>query len=246
MKFIKKNKVVIISVLFLIIMLSAVLIWNSIISKQNEEKNVNSDNFVDVGKVNNISNVEAKLGEDIKITQDYLLNYTSSKASVWYMSKGYVKNIKVSGSDAILTLSEDKDSKVILYGSIDKNKCDVKVGDTINFVGTIDLKTNIIELSKISINDIDYKNVSKISLNDLVTNIEKVKDNYFIVIGFMVTDENKYKLFDSKEAYTEDSSAGNYFLLNWKDEFLYTGNQKVTVKCKIEDTYKLNMCELIQ
>lgn len=244
MKFFNKYKVLIISLVCLIIMLGSVLFWNSIIPK--DKKETGENNIIDVSNVNNVSSVEAKLGEDIKITQSYLLNYVSNKASIWYMSKAYVSTIKYNGNDAIITLSNEIKGDIKLTGSIDKDKCNIKVGDLINFVGTVDLNTGMIELSKISGETIDYKNVTEIEFKELVDNIQKVKKNYFIVIGYMVTDGNKYKLFDSKEEYNKNNSAGTYFLLNWKDTFMYTGNQNVTVKCLIEDTYKLNMCELVE
>ncbi len=243
MKFFNKYKTVIISIICLIIMLAFVVLWNMIIVK-NDKESENSN--IDLGRVNNVSSVESKLGEDIKITQNYLLTYTSNKASIWYMSSAYVKAIKYDEMDAIITLTDSESGNTKISGTIDKDKCDVKSGDIVNFVGTIDLSTGMIELTKISNDTIDYKNVTEIDFKDLVNNIQKVKSNYFIVIGYMVTDGDKYKLFDSKEDYSKNNNAGTYFLLNWKDAFMYTGNQKVTVKCLIEDTYKLNMCELFE
>lgn len=244
MKFFNKYKTIIISIICLIIMLAFVIFWNMIIVKDKDKESENSN--IDLGNVNNISSVEAKLGEDIKITQSYLLTYTSNKASIWYMSSAYVKAIKYDAMDATITFSDSENGEIKINGTIDKDKCDVKIGNIVNFVGTVDLNTGMIELTKISTDTIDYKNVTEIDFKDLVNNIQKVKNNYFIVIGYMVTDGDKYKLFDSKEDYTKNSNAGTYFLLNWKDTFMYTGNQKITVKCLIEDTYKLNMCELVE
>lgn len=245
MKFVKKHKVEIIAVVCLFVMLVAVLVWNAIAGRQAEKKEEDKE-VIDVSNVNNISSVEAKLGEDIKITQSYLLNYTSNKSSVWYMSKAYVNGVKNTDRECTITLTENKDSGVTIKATIDSNKCDVKKDNEYNFVGTIDIKTGNIELSKISSDEINYQNVTEINFNDLVNNINSVRSNRFIVIGYMVTDNDKYKLYDSKDAYTKDNSAGNYFLLDWKDTFMYTGNQKVTVNCLLDDTYKLKDCELVE
>ena len=62
----------------------------------------------------------------------------------------------------------------------------------------------------------------------------------------MFTDNNQYKLYDSKEKYKKDKSSGSYFLIDWKDKFNYTGNTRVTLKCLIDDTYKLKNCEMVK
>lgn len=134
----------------------------------------------------------------------------------------------------------------MLKGFIQADKCIVKKGDIVNFVGTIDLETGSIELSRVSLEEIDYKSVTGIEINELIDNIKAVKNNYFVVSGYMVTDSDKYKLFESKSSYLKDKNVGTYFYLNWKDKFNYTGNQEVKVKCKILDTYKLNYCELME
>ena len=92
MNFIKNNKAVILSIIALIIMIAAVFIWNKIIIKQNEPEPTTP---LDVSDANNIPSVEAKLGSDIRITQGYLLTYTRRKSNTWYVSSGYVKNVKI-------------------------------------------------------------------------------------------------------------------------------------------------------
>lgn len=245
MKFLKENKVVIISIICLVLLIGGVFLWNKIIKIQNEKKEETNNNVV-LEDYNNIASVESKLGEDIKISQSYLLNYTAKKASLWYMSKAYVRSVKTSGTESVLILSDSMDSDLTITSTIESNKCNVKKGDLINFVGTLDLDTGNLELSKISIDPIDYKNVTEIEFSDLVNNFKLVKDNYFLVIGYMITDNDKYKLFDSKDDAQEENKIGKYFLIDWKDEFNYTGNQNVTLKCKIEDTYKLKECELVK
>lgn len=243
MNFVKKNKILIIVVCALIIMILGVFFWNYISKKQSEDKNKLDNNSVDVSDVNNIDSVEAKLGEDVKITQGYLLNYTTKKSGIWYMSSGAVKNIIEDNKYSTITISSD-DGKVI-KGTIATDKCDVKKEDFIYFVGTIDLKTMMLNLTKVDIEQINYKNVEEIELNDLVDNINLIKENYFIVHGYLVTDGDQYKLYDTKDAYKENEGFGSYFTLSWKEEFPYTGTKEVSVKCKIDDTYKLNECELI-
>lgn len=241
MNFIKNNKAVILSIIALIIMIAAVFIWNKIIIKQNEPEPTTP---LDVSDANNIPSVEAKLGSDIRITQGYLLTYTRRKSNTWYVSSGYVKNVKINDTIAIITLTASKDSKKSLTATIDSSKWKYKKGDTLNFVGTIDLSNKELSLSKISLESIDYKNVTEIAIDELVDNINQVTSNYFIINGYLVTDEDKFKLFDSKEAYQKDSSVSTYFTIDWKEEFNYTGNTNATIKCLIGDTYKLKSCEL--
>lgn len=245
MNFVKKHKVELIAIVCLFIMLLSVLLWNYV-SKKYSNKKDNDNILVDISDFNNVDSVEAKLGEDIKITQGYLLNYTSKKASIWYMSKAYVNNVKKEDRECVITLTENKDSNLSIKSTIDINKCDVKKDNEYNFVGTIDIKNGSIELSKISSEAINYQNVTNVNFNDLVNNIIAVKNNHFIIMGYMVTDNDKYKLYDSKDAYTKDSSAGNYFLIDWKEKFMYTGNQYVSVDCLLEDTYKLKECKLVE
>lgn len=246
MNFIKKHRVEIISIICIIVMLLSVGLWNNIVEKQKAKKETNTDTTnIDVSDASNIKSVEAKLGSDMKITQGYLLKYTSNKSGIWYMCTGYVKNITKKNKEATITLSDSKDSSLKIKATISTEKCDVNKGDVVNIVGTINFLDSSLELTKISKEDIEYKDVTNIALDELITNIDLIKSNYFIVSGYMVTDGDKYKLFDTKEDYKLDSSVGTYFTLSWKDKFDYTGNQAVSVKCKLEDTYKLNECELM-
>ncbi len=244
MNFIKNNKAVFISIIALILMLLFVLGWNYIIKKQNKTEIPTTNDYIDVSNVNNVPNVEAKFGSDIKITQGYLLTYTRNKSKTWYKSQGYVKNIKTNNTTTTIYLSKDKNSNQTLTTTIDNEKWEYKKGDTLYFVGTLDLSSSSISLSRISKDDIGYQNVTEIELEELMDNISSVKANYFIINGYMVTDGNKYKLFDSKDSYNKDSSAGTYFTINWQEKFNFTGNGNVTIKCLIEDTYKLHSCEL--
>jgi len=244
MKITKKYQALIVSIFLLIIMLLSVLIWNKIITKQN---NLNEENSptLDVSDANNIPSIEKKLGEDIKITQSYLLTYTRRKSNTWYYSKGYVKNIKIQDSKAIITFNSLNDNNLTITGTIDTEKWHYKKGDLLYFVGTLNLNTYDITLSKISDEEINYQNITEINLDEFINTIDKLKKNYFLISGYMITDQDKYKLFDSKESYKKDSSISTYFTLSWKNEFNFTGNQFVNIKCQIADTYKLKNCELI-
>lgn len=238
----KSIKADIIAVIFMIVMILGVIVWNKIVDLQNKDDS--SDETVDVSDANNVSTIDSKLGEDVRITQSYLLNYTTKKVGTWYESSAYVKKITKDDDDAILTIASSKDSDDDIKAIIDKDKCDVSKGDTIYFVGTIDLSNGYIKLVKLELEEIGYSSVTKIDIDDLISNINLIKSTYFVVSGYMVTDGEEYKLFDSKDSYKSDATAGNYFLLSWDGEFEYTGNQDVKVKCLLGSTYKLKECTL--
>lgn len=246
MTFIKEHRVLLLSILAIFLMLLSVFFWNYVSKKQAEEKKKDTTEFVDTSGVNNIASVEAKFGSDIKITQGYLLTYTTKKSSVWYMSTGVVDRIKKDGDYSIIRIKESSGDDAYLDTSILTSKCTVKKNDTVHFVGNVDLNTGMLELSKISLDPISYNSVTTISLPDLIANMQQVKNTYFIINGYLVTEGETYKIYDTKEAYTKDSSFGHYFSVTWKEDFPYTGNQSVSIKCMIEDTYKLHNCTLIQ
>ncbi len=248
MNFIKKNSTVILAITVIVLLIGSVFVWNRIVDWQNKKKEHESkeSEIINPLDINNVSDVDSKLnGEDYKITQLYLLSYTKHKSGIWYMSSGYISKINYSGNEAIITLKENKNSKDTLMATINKEKLDVRTGDTINFVGTIDIDKEEIHLSKISKDTINYASVTEISFDELIKNIRLFKDTYFVIQGYMVTENEKYKLYDSKDEYTKDNKVVNYFLINWKEEFKYTGNQNVTVRCQIKDTYLLHNCSLI-
>jgi len=237
----KKYKVLIIFIILIILMILGVLLWNRIIDKQNKKlEEEKTKEVIDVSDVNNVNSVEKGLGEDIKITQKYLLNYVKYKSGTWYLSQGIIKSIKDDGINSIIKITDNENTIVT---SISKDKVNVSKGDKVYFVGTIDLKDDSMDLAKISKEDINYNSAIKIEFNDLYNNIKQVKSNYFIVSGYLVTDNDKYKLYTSKSLYKEDSSS-NYFLIEWDGKFNYTGNQDVTIRCQISDTYKLGNCTL--
>lgn len=241
----KYKSKVIISIIVLVLAIAIIgglYIFNKI--KENENENY-SPSLIDVGDINNVPSVDSKLGETMKITHNYLLSYTTKKSSIWYMSSATIKKIKDDGNYATITLVNEDGSKT-LVATIDKDKVDVKKGDTINFVGTIDLENGYLVLSRISKDLINYNSVTKIEFTELVDNIDKLLNNYFVVSGYMITDDDKYKLYDSKTSYQNGDNFGNYFNLIWKDTFNYTGNANVTVMCKIGDTFKLVECELVE
>lgn len=246
MEYLNKYKVAIISIVSLIIMLLGVLVCNKIILEQKKEKEmIPISEPIDVSDVNNIKSVEEKFGQPMKITQGYLLKYTTNKSGVWYMSNALINKISYDGDDAIISFISE-DGKYSLKGIISKDKIDLKKGDLVNFVGSINFETGGLNLSKVSKENISYKDVTKIEFNELTTNFDKTLSNQFVISGYMVTDGTKYKLFESKNSYNKNDSVGNYFNLVWKDEFNYTGNANVTVQCNIGDTYKLINCEMIK
>lgn len=245
MELIKKHRTVIFSIIIIILLIGTVFLWNFIVDKQ-KENNAKKEEEINVLDVNNVPNVDAKLnGEDYKITQLYLLSYAKHKSGIWYMSSGYVSKISINETEATIILKEDKNSKVSITATIEASKVNVKVGDTVNFVGTVDIKSGEVHLAKISLDTINYASVTEITLADLYNNIKLVKETYFVVSGYMITEGERYKLFDSKDSYTEDNSVGQYFLIEW-EKVLYTGNQKVTLRCNLKDTYILGNCTLVQ
>lgn len=243
-----KSKIPIIVSIFILFCIVNVILFNYISDKQYNKKNnkvqeeVKEPTLVDVDDANNVPIIDAKLGSDIKITQSYLMNYIIKKQGIWYMSYGYVKNIKKTNNTCTMQISEDKNSKNILTATISIDKCKIKVNSYVYFVGTIDIQNGYLDLSKIALDKIDYTSVTELSISDLINNIELVRNNKFIVSGFLVTKDNEYLLYDSKNDYTIELS--NYFVINWKDEFNYTGNQSVVLTCNIGNSYTLNNCFL--
>ena len=244
MEFIKEQKIKIFIFLLFILLICALVAWGKLLG-DDEEVNINSDNdYVDLSDVNNVSSVEARLDYKMKITQGYLLTYTTNKSGIWYMSSAVVNKIKIDGTEAYVTLT-NKEKTHMIIAKIESNKVNIKTGDSINFVGTIDLETGNIELAKISKDTINYNNVTELEFSKLVDNIKLVKDNIFVIDGYMITDKDRYKLFESKTDYEEDSNVGTYFTIGWKDKFEFTGNANVTLECKINGTYKLKDCVLV-
>lgn len=221
------------------LMLGGVLFFNKI-SKKEDNKQTTTPN--EVLEYNNVEEIDGKLGDDIRISQSYLANYIIKKGAVWYSSEGQITNISSKGNTSYVTVNKDGSSITCL---IDSDKFAYKKGDYVKFVGTMDLETGNLNLAKISDEEINYTSAKKMELKDLVNDIAKVKNNYFTVSGFLVTDGKTYKLYDSKASYENNMKAGNYFIINFKGEFNYTGNQKVLLKCNINSSYSLKNCELV-
>lgn len=239
----EKYKAHIIFVILIILMLLGVVFWNKIIDKQ-EEKDNKEPEYIDVSDVNNTKDIDSQLGEDIRITAGYLLSYTTKKSGTWYMSTGYIVSIKKDKETSIIKLSQDKDSKNYLTATIDNLNSSIKKGQNIYFVGNIDLSTGYIKLTTISNKPINYKNVEEIEYSKLYENISLLNKTTFTISGYMVTDNDTYKLFESKTTYQNNNNAGNYFTINWQDEFNLTGNDDVKINCSLDGTYKLKNCTL--
>ena len=69
----------------------------------------------------------------------------------------------------------------------------------------------------------------------IIEHVDNVRNTDFLVQGYMVTDNDEYKLFDSKSKYQSNSDAGSYFLLSMDESFNYTGNANVTLSCNIDN-----------
>ena len=195
--------------------------------------------MVDVDDANNLPIIDGKLGEDIRITQSYLMNYIIHKQGVWYLSSGYVNSIAKNNKTCFIKLKKEN-GKELLTATISDDKCNVKKGQQVNFVGTIDIETKTLELSKISKEDINYSSATTIDIDDLISHINLVSSNNFIVSGYLVTEGNNYYLYNDKGDYTSKSK--DYFLINWKKDFLYTGNADIVITCNIVNSYTLNNC----
>lgn len=222
----------------LLAMVIGVIFFNRV-SKEEKIDDVPTEKL----EYNNVAVIDAKLGSDIKITQSYLLNYITKKSGIWYQSNGKVTKIIYKDEDCYIHLKDDNSAEVLI-AVIDKSKCEVKVGDSVNFVGTIDIENGQIKLSKISTEEINYNSSTKLELNELIDNIKLVKNTYFIVSGYLVTEGEVYKLFDSKDDYTENNKAGYYFKIKWDGSFGYTGKQQVSLKCNLSSSYTLVNCTL--
>ena len=233
--------ILIVSILIIVIVVGAGIV----ISHKKEKEATLNNTEIKIEDVDNVSLVDEKLKEgDYRVTQAYLLNYTRRKGSVWYRSKGIVTKIKYDDLNAIVTItSEDNKSKKVV-ANIDKDNINVKEKDHVYFVGTIDLRDGAINLAKISKEEIDYNNVVDMTLAELEDNIYYLKNTYVIVSGYMITVGDKYKLYSSKTEYKKDEEASNYFLIEWQDEFNYTGTSDVLLRCFIGDRFKLIGCEL--
>lgn len=241
-----KSKVPIIISIFILFCLVNVLVFNYISDKQYNKKNssnkVSEPVLDDIGDYNNVPGIDKKLGSDIKITQGYLMNYIIKKQGIWYMSYGYVKSIKKGKEVCTIYLSEDKNSKNSIEATISIDKCNIKANKFVHFVGTLDIETGHLKLSKIDTEEIIYTNVTELSINDLINNINLLRSNNFIVTGYLVIDNDSYFLYDSKDNHINELD--NYFVIKWKDEVLLTENKNVNIKCNIVNSYTLNNCVL--
>ena len=236
----KKEKVFIIIVCILIIGLLCGFFIKHIID--NKKSNEEVKQVIDISDADNVPVIDKKLGGDIKITQSYLYKYLLKKSNVWYESSAVVDKVTIKGTSNTLVL---KDNGKSIKAYINNMNLNFKVGDRIYFIGTINIKDNSLELSEISVSEIDYDSSVKIDFVDLINNIDSLYKTHFLVNGYLVTiEDNKYKLFNSKDSYNENNDAGNYFLIKFKDKFNYTGKAKVTLDCLIEDTYILKECTL--
>jgi hypothetical protein len=233
---------------FLVILILLVVgfgIWFFFIKEDKDVSEFDSNPDYDMSDVTNVPVIDRKLGNDIEITQSYLMTYTVHKAGIWYMSEGYVSNVKVSNQSIIYTISNEDNSKSVM-GTIVNDGTKYNKGDKVYFVGTINLSNGMLNLSTISNDVIDYSSPVERELNEFIDHIDNVRNTNFIIDGYMVTDNDEYKLFDSKSDYLDNSEAGNYFLLSMDESFNYTGNANVTLKCNINGTYNLRNCSLVQ
>lgn len=237
----KNRKMYLFLLLFVLFSIGQVCFFNYIVKKdKNKEQETKQEaTQVDLSNASNVSTIDSKLGDDIVITQGYLMRYVVKKRGIWYQSSGYVQQVSKSGSTSTIKLSSKTNNKEYITLYIDSNKCNVKKGDTVYFVGTMNLDSASMNLAKISKEEFVYSDSTKISTEDLINNMNLLKNTKFIIKGYMITDGDKYKIYDSKKDY---NSEGKYFSINWKDTFNFTGNQEVIITCNLGDGYSLNKC----
>ena len=233
----KLKGIIVIFVATIIVGVGLIFFLNS----TDKEDDVPAD--IDYSDVSNVSIIDSKLGDDVKITQSYLMKYTINKTGVWYMSYGKIKNVKVTDKSIEYTFSNGNNS---IKGSIAKSDGIYEKGTNVYFVGTISLDNGHINLSTVSKEKPEYSTPVEMYLDELIEHIDNVMNTDFLVQGYMVTDNDEYKLFDSKSKYKDNSKAGSYFLLSMDKSFNYTGNANVTLRCNIAGTYKLSNCKLEQ
>ena len=233
----KLKGIIVIFVAAIIVGIGLIFFFNSIDKKED----VPIDN--DYSDVSNVSIIDGKLGSDIKITQSYLMKYTINKTGVWYISYGSISKIKVTDKSIEYTFSNGNKS---IKGSIAKSDSVYEKGSNVYFVGTINLSDGSINLSTVSDEKIEYSTPVEMELSEFIEHVDNVRNTDFLVQGYMVTDNDEYKLFDSKSKYQSNSAAGSYFLLSMDKSFNYTGNANVTLRCNIDGTYKLRNCKLEQ
>ena len=236
----EKFKVTLVIVIASILMIIGLVFFNHISKQYAEDKNKVKDDYSDV---TNVPIIDAKLGSDIEITQPYLMKYTINKIGIWYLSEGYVSKVKSTDKSTIYTITS-KDKKYKVEGSIGKDNDVYKKGDYVYFVGAINLSSGSLNMSMISNEKISLSTPEQVKIEDLAQHIEEIRTTEFIVQGYMVTDNEEYKLFESKTEYKKDAQAGNYFLLEMDKSFNYTGNAFVKLRCNINGTYNLNNCML--
>ena len=241
----KKHNVELLFVFLVIFMLFGVLFWNYVSKEQAEKKRQQEKATETLNSVeaNNVSIIDEKLGSNIRITQDYLISYTSKKSSIWYSSNAKVKNIKSVDDNSVLILSNDKYE---LITNISTERLNVQVNDEVYFVGTINFIDGSIDLSKISTEEINYSSATKLEFSDLVTRIGKLKETHFQVSGYLENSNGKDKLFDSRDKAKKDANVGTYFTISWKDDEEHPTNQDVLLDCVIKDTYNLGECYVIE
>ena len=199
-------------------------------NKKNEEDiidNITNDIF-------DIDSIDNKLGSKIEISQSYLSDYIIKKSNVWYKSRGIIKELK---KDKI-TISDGNNTIVAYYNGDNK----FKVNDNINFVFTINLGNNSINILKISKDNIDYNSAIDISFDKLFNHLNDLNNTYFIVSGYLVTTKDYYYLYNSKDDYLNNKE---HFIINWDGSPLYTGNANVKLECKINNLYSLKKCNVI-
>lgn len=238
----QNKRVPIFIICFLLFCFMNIFIFNKIADKQYGEKKLESIQKEEVSDYNNVSIVDAKLGNPYSITTGYLKTYATKKSGIWYQSKALVQSVSVKNNITTIILRQENSQEQKLVANY-YEKSDIKKGDFVSFVGTIKFEDSSLHLSKISKDEITYQDVTILPFEDLYENITLLAKQEFVINGFLVTEGNRYLLYDSKEEY-QNRNTGNYFILHFETDFSYTGNQSVKVSCLLENSYTLKNCNL--
>ena len=122
----KVSKLSIIIICSLIFMIGSVFFFNYVIKKDKENKALEEQKEehkpIDLSDASNVPVIDGKLGDDIVITQGYLMRYVTKKRSIWYQSSGYVQDITSKNGQSVIKISDSLSSKEYILLTIDSDK----------------------------------------------------------------------------------------------------------------------------
>lgn len=235
------KRVFCIFLLFLLFCIFSLFLFNKIADKQYGKKEISETNTNPVLDYNNVTIVDSKLGSPYSITVGYLKNYAKKKSGIWYQSEAFVERIQKSQGITTFTLRDiiDKEIKIQATSS---TSFDVKENDIVQFVGTLRLDDFSISLAKISKEEIEYQDATKVSFSDFFTTISLLEKQEFLIHGYLVKEDDSYYLYDSVEDYQTHSNKN--FLVHWEKEISPEDIENKQISCQLQNSYTLKNCKL--